>query len=181
MKDRIRELLEYSGYNQNVFAEKISVAAATLSNILKGKTKPSLEIVQNIRSAFPEVNLLWLLDGKGSMLNSEVSSSLVEKDQSDMPDHALHFSGDLFPDSKSQSDSMDRISPSAIPSKSVHSSISNEQFPGQTLASGYQMAQSYTDSKDIKMVKIIDKPLRKVKEIQVFYDDDTYEVFVPRK
>ena len=59
MKDRIRELLEYSGYNQNVFAEKISVAAATLSNILKGKTKPSLEIVQNIRSAFPEVNLLW--------------------------------------------------------------------------------------------------------------------------
>jgi hypothetical protein len=43
------------------------------------------------------------------------------------------------------------------------------------------MAQSYTDSKDIKMVKIIDKPLRKVKEIQVFYDDDTYEVFVPRK
>jgi len=180
MKDRIRKVVEYSGLNQNLFAEKIAVAAATLSNILKGKTKPSLEIVQNIRSAFPELNSLWLLDGTGSMLKSE-SSSLEENDLSGLSEQTLNFNEDLFPDSKIKSTSIDRVYPNTVSSKSVRSSLPNEELLGQTTISDYQLAQSYTNSKDVKMVKIIDKPLRKVKEIQVFYDDDTYEVFVPRK
>ena len=181
MKDRIRKVVEYSGLNQNLFADKIAVAAATLSNILKGKTKPSLEIVQNIRSAFPEVNLLWLLDGTGSMLKSDVSLSFGEKDQSGQSEQMLNFGEDLFPDSTVKSNSVEKTNPNAFPSKAVRSSMLHEDSFGQSTNSDYQLAQSYTNSKDVKMVKIIDKPLRKVKEIQVFYDDDTYEVFVPRK
>ena len=30
-------------------------------------------------------------------------------------------------------------------------------------------------------VKIIDKPQRKISEIRVFYDDKTWETFVPQK
>lgn len=181
MKDRIRKVVEYSGLNQNLFADKIAVAAATLSNILKGKTKPSLEIVQNIRSAFPEINSLWLLDGTGPMLKSEVPPSVGEKDQSGQSEQMLNFGDDLFSDSPMKSNSNERSYPNTVSSKSARSSIFNEDPLGQATISDYQLAQSYTNSKDVKMVKIIDKPLRKVKEIQVFYDDDTYEVFVPRK
>ncbi len=32
-----------------------------------------------------------------------------------------------------------------------------------------------------ELVKILDKPARKIKEIRVFYDDQTWETFVPQK
>ena len=36
------------------------------------------------------------------------------------------------------------------------------------------------DNKE-KAVKIIDKPQRKISEIRIFYDDRTWETFVPQK
>ena len=40
-------------------------------------------------------------------------------------------------------------------------------------------SQSRMNASNMQAVKIIDKPSRKIKEIRVFFDDGTYESFVP--
>ncbi|GAA4505488.1 hypothetical protein GCM10023172_33420 [Hymenobacter ginsengisoli] len=42
-----------------------------MSHILSERNKPSLEVVQRIISAFPELSLPWLLSGTGDMVGSQ--------------------------------------------------------------------------------------------------------------
>ena len=53
------------------FAEKIEISPSSLSHILNGRNKPSLEVVMKIHKACTYVNLLWLLYGEGEMENQE--------------------------------------------------------------------------------------------------------------
>ena len=46
-------------------AEKIEVQRSSISHILSGRNKPSLEFVLKILKEFPEVELYWLLNGQG--------------------------------------------------------------------------------------------------------------------
>lgn len=48
------------------FADKIDVGRSSISHLLSGRNKPSLDFVMKIVDAFPEVELYWLLNGKGS-------------------------------------------------------------------------------------------------------------------
>lgn len=68
MVERIRELLQANQLTPTQFADSIGVARPIISHILSGRNKPSLEVVQKILTAFPELSLDWLLKGVGSML-----------------------------------------------------------------------------------------------------------------
>lgn len=63
---RLEKILEYYGLSAAAFADKIGVQRSGISHLLAGRNKPSLEFVLRIIKTFPEVNLYWLLDGKGS-------------------------------------------------------------------------------------------------------------------
>lgn len=62
---RLQQVMDYYGETASSFAEKIGVQRSSISHILSGRNKPSLEFVLKILSAFPEVELYWLLNGKG--------------------------------------------------------------------------------------------------------------------
>ncbi len=62
---RLQQVMDYYGESASSFAEKIGVQRSSISHILSGRNKPSLEFVLKILSAFPEVELYWLLNGKG--------------------------------------------------------------------------------------------------------------------
>ncbi|MFI0429046.1 helix-turn-helix domain-containing protein [Mariniflexile sp. HMF6888] len=62
---RLQQVIDYYGESASSFAEKIGVQRSSISHILSGRNKPSLEFVLKILSAFPEVELYWLLNGKG--------------------------------------------------------------------------------------------------------------------
>lgn len=47
------------------FADKVNVQRSSISHLLSGRNKPSLEFVLKVVKAFPEINLYWLLNGKG--------------------------------------------------------------------------------------------------------------------
>lgn len=70
MVTRIRELLEARQLSPTQFADLIGVGRPVISHILSERNKPSLEVVQKVISAFPEVSLPWLLSGIGTMLAS---------------------------------------------------------------------------------------------------------------
>ncbi len=63
---RLNVLMEYYEISAALLAEKIEVQRSSISHILSGRNKPSLEFVLKILKAFPEVELYWLLNGVGS-------------------------------------------------------------------------------------------------------------------
>ena len=62
---RLKKVIEYYGESASSFAEKIGVQRSSISHILSGRNKPSLEFVLKVLSSFPEVELYWLMNGKG--------------------------------------------------------------------------------------------------------------------
>ncbi|SHJ25237.1 DNA-binding transcriptional regulator, XRE-family HTH domain [Hymenobacter daecheongensis DSM 21074] len=67
MVERIRNILQARGLTPTQFADAIGVARPIVSHILSGRNKPSLEVVQKIIAAFPDLSLPWLLSGLGEM------------------------------------------------------------------------------------------------------------------
>lgn len=63
---RLEKLLEYYSLTATAFAEKMDFNRSTISHLLSGRNKPSLEFVMKLLQKFPEVEMNWLLSGKGS-------------------------------------------------------------------------------------------------------------------
>ena len=64
--ERLEHLLEYYQISASNFADKIGVQRSSISHLLSARNKPSLEFVLKVVKNFPEVNLYWLLNGKGT-------------------------------------------------------------------------------------------------------------------
>ncbi|MDX1326625.1 MAG: helix-turn-helix transcriptional regulator [Arenibacter sp.] len=63
---RLEQVLKYYDLPASVFADKIGVQRSSISHLLSGRNKPSLDFVMRVISSFPEVDLYWLLYGKGN-------------------------------------------------------------------------------------------------------------------
>ena len=63
---RLEILLDYYSLNASAFADKISVQRSSLSHLLSGRNKPSLDFILKILEVFPDVDLYWILNGKGN-------------------------------------------------------------------------------------------------------------------
>ena len=75
---RLQKICDEYELSAAAFAEKVSVGRATISHILSGRNKPSLDFVMKITSSFPEVDLYWLLYGRG------VFPKVEEKSKADL-------------------------------------------------------------------------------------------------
>ena len=63
---RLQKILDFYGVTATSFSEKIAFNRSIISHLLSGKNKPSLEFVMKVLQTYPEVDLYWLLYGKGS-------------------------------------------------------------------------------------------------------------------
>ena len=66
MIERIKLILDHYNLTSSGFAEKIDVPRSSISHLLSGRNKPSLDFIIKIDQAFDEVDLDWLLYGKGN-------------------------------------------------------------------------------------------------------------------
>ena len=69
--------MHYHGDSASAMADKIGVQRSSISHILSGRNKPSLDFVMKVLNAYNEVDLYWLLNGKGNYPStpSETSNS----------------------------------------------------------------------------------------------------------
>lgn len=58
-----------------LLADKIEVQRSSISHLLSGRNKPSLEFVLKILKSFPDVELYWLLNGVGTFPKTAISKS----------------------------------------------------------------------------------------------------------
>jgi transcriptional regulator with XRE-family HTH domain len=62
---RLQIVMDYYGLTSSALADAIEFNRSSISHLLSGRNKPSLEFVMKILDKFPEVKLYWLLNGKG--------------------------------------------------------------------------------------------------------------------
>lgn len=82
MIDRIKLIIKAKNLSASKFADLVGVQRSSVSHVLSGRNKPSLEFVQKILTEFADIRSDWLLFGKGSMSNStDLFSDLDDKSE----------------------------------------------------------------------------------------------------
>lgn len=79
MKERIKEIIEAESLNSSKFAEVIGVQKSSISHILSGRNKPSLDIVLKVLRQFRTISSEWLLFGTGEMYKTAGTGSTTKK------------------------------------------------------------------------------------------------------
>ena len=154
MKDRIKQLMESQHMTQQSFSDFIGISSASLSSIFNGRTKPTLNTVEAIRTKFTKINLDWLLYGSGPMFRDDaINESENGNGGNPVPTEGMFDFG----------------TPAPAPSYSNSGNGNNYGF-------------STNPKNPVRAdLNFIDKPQRQITEIRIFFDDQTYESFVPKK
>lgn len=160
---RLKDFIEEMGLTNSQFADQCGIPRPSLSQILTGRNKKISDvIVGQIHHAFPNLSVLWLLFGEGSMI---VPEEKCDEADDDMPN--------LFSE------------PAKFPTTGkVQNKYSNVSALNDTV-NRHQCSINKVDSSDSRAVDLqneIDKMRknpRKVVQITVYYDDSTFETFSP--
>lgn len=125
--ERLLKIMEEYELNATAFADKIEVGRSSISHILSGRNKPSLEFVMKVVETFPEVELYWLLNGKGTLppvknsaenKSSDLFSKSADTNESQKPqqiplnkqeDYSAYMSPKSFDDDHPRSKGIKRI------------------------------------------------------------------------
>ena len=161
MKDRIRQIMESQHMTQQVFADYIGIGAATLSSIFNGRTRPTLNIVEAVKKKIPNISTDWLMFGSGEMY-------LPQNESLEEPLSPPETGSDVRPQIQNPMLDFD-----ATPSPTPQNGRPQPSNPNSVKTTRLDL--------DYKEVKTIDKPQRRITEIRVFYDDQTWETFIPQK
>jgi len=92
------------------FADRIQVQRSSISHLLSGRNKPSLDFVLKVVKEFDEVELYWLLNGKGTF-PADIGFTPIQKQEKQpmtKPDRSLSFEKDLA-NAVDQSKKIERI------------------------------------------------------------------------
>ncbi len=81
---RLKKVMEYHHLTASLFADKIDVQRSSISHIISGRNKPSLDFILKVTNTFKDVDIYWLLNGKGTF-----PKEIVEKQTETTP--TLHF------------------------------------------------------------------------------------------
>lgn len=85
--ERLQKVMQHYQLSAASFAEEINVQRSNISHLLSGRNKPSLDFVLKVLAKYEEVDLYWLLNGKGSFPKKQegpYSGSTSKDDQSEI-------------------------------------------------------------------------------------------------
>ncbi|MBQ9357326.1 MAG: helix-turn-helix transcriptional regulator [Prevotella sp.] len=162
MKDRIRLVMESQHMTQQVFAEFIGTTSATLSGIFNDRTRPTLSIVELIKKKLPAVSTDWLLFGTGDMYQQAGTPVATGGQRHTAPQNAT--------------------APRQVETVLDFGDDSQAPLPASVPPVAYGSAMRVGKQEYIpEYQKVPEKPPRRVTEIRVYYDDQTWESFTPSK
>ena len=84
MNRRLLQFLQAENLTQTQFADTLSVARGSVSHILSGRNKPGYDFLESLLLHYPNLNLEWLLTGKGKMYHETREESAPDSSQLDL-------------------------------------------------------------------------------------------------
>ncbi|REA64055.1 XRE family transcriptional regulator [Dyadobacter luteus] len=78
LSKKIKLILSGKNISPSIFADEIGIQRSSMSHILAGRNKPSLDIVQKIIKRFPDLGMNWIMDDQDlPQFSSEVPQPVV--------------------------------------------------------------------------------------------------------
>lgn len=88
---RLQIIMNEYDLTASAFAEKIGVGRSSISHLVSGRNKPSLEIILKILEEFPHVEFDWLVRGQGDF-NAEKATLKKDSPNDTNPVHTTQKS-----------------------------------------------------------------------------------------
>lgn len=169
-RDRIELLMKCYNLSPSQFADRTGIQRASVSHILSGRNKPSLEVMLKIYDAFPDLDMKWLMVGVGEAPvaesakgDGEVSVGLFGNLEEDTKVEIPLLLNDVVQDVDAKKRGMQ--TEKALKEATVARQV--EKSPRKPSQARMALQNSVVQ--------------RKIKEIRIFYTDGTYETLVPEK
>lgn len=140
-------------------ANNIGVQPSSVSHILSGRNKPSLDFVNKLLDKYPQVNFDWLVNGRGNMLKSS--------GEEESGRNLFSFAGaseDLSSSEEEKAEQIAEHNPQKQPTRNRKSKAKESLSVSQNDYLQPNQSQS-----------------KQISRIMVFYTDNTFEEFTPCK
>ena len=160
MNTRLKQFIAAENITQAQFADTINVVRASVSHILAGRNKPSYEFICGLMRHYPNLNIEWLMFGKGKMYT----------DASSQPADLFEVAAEPAIAPSEPDDELFEVPEIAEPAVPVQQ---KQIFQPQR----YPAANGVTLSEIKALVNDIQKPVtqRKLVKITAFFDDGTFQ------
>ena len=76
---RLQQVMDYYGLNAAAFADTLEIQRSGISHLLSERNKPSLDFILKLIEKFPEVDMYWITQGKGTFPRKEDKEVSVPK------------------------------------------------------------------------------------------------------
>ena len=175
-RERIELLMKCYDLSPSQFADRTGIQRASVSHIISGRNKPSLEVMLKIYEAFPGVDMKWLMMGVGEapvrQALPEVAVNTLQETL--FAEHAVVQQTDspLF-----AAPSTEPVLPAVEESKPRRSAM--QQSQREKVAPEPRPRRSLQGGRLAQMTAV--QPDKKIKEIRIYYSDGTYETLIPEK
>jgi len=77
--DKIKQVLILKNLSPSYLADDIGVQRSSISHILSGRNRPSLDIIQKIVRRFPEFTYEWFLDSDIQLSSDDIALQLPKR------------------------------------------------------------------------------------------------------
>lgn len=150
---RIQEIMKFYHVSASGFADAMGVGRSSISHILSGRNKPSLDFVMKITEAYPEAELYWLLYGKGTFPKSE--NPMVKEEKVKLENE---------------------IVPSSTPNP-INESVSEQDLFSQSDTNEKDISSDQVTTPSLTQSKSNSSLPKEIEKIVFFYKDGTFEVY----
>jgi transcriptional regulator with XRE-family HTH domain len=158
MREKLQLLMNAENLTGSKLAEYLGIQPSSISHILGGRNKPSLDFVQKILQRYPRINPDWLLLDSDEMYRADSS-----------PASSVATSAELqFSESPSMAESATQAEPSAA---------ENHSSPADYTKQAPSTPSNVMDT----IAPHVAPHSRGVKRIIVMFDDHTFESYEPRR
>jgi len=165
LKDRIQQIMNREKVSASVFADSIGVQRSSISHILSGRNKPSLEFVQKILISYPKYKAEWLIMGIGDIdslntLNPSNNTASISKTATNK---------NLFNEPFVTNLQKETI---------INEPIKHESDEKDSYTNKGEAKEFFSHKSPVETLNNTHKPIDK---IVIFYSDKSFEVYNPNK
>ena len=153
MNNRLKQFIAAENISQSQFADTIKVVRASVSHVLSGRNNPGYDFIKAIMTAYPALNMEWLILGKGKMYKENSQEPIQSISMQDFP--SVNTEPELFAD-----ESFIEQPVQEVPEYVAHHPTYIPSYP-----------QSVTTYKEVQ----VPVNQRKVVKVTIFFDDGTYQ------
>lgn len=163
MNKRLQQFLSAEDITQSQFADKLEVARASVSHILAGRNKPGWDFIQSLLANYPNLNIEWLLSGKGKMYKQAGNDTVAAESPTEIVNEGPDETIDLF-SNQEPAETPVRISVQTRPESNISE---------QTTRASSNIKATQTQNSPARTIEVLDSE-RRIAKIVIFYDDNTF-------